>query len=149
VAVVVLILGLISLDAGLTLMGAPFSPSNLAIRFSAPAQVNQIATQPVGGSSAPASNGPSQAGTELAVSAQNNGYQPDFLTAPANKPVHLTLTTLNTRSCSRAFEIPEMGVQKILPVTGSVSIDIPPQQPGKILYFSCSMGMYTGAIQFN
>jgi len=139
VAALVLILGLISIDAGLTVMGAPFSPSNLMIRLSAP----QGIAAGSGNESTP--NG----AYELVVNATNTGYQPEYLQAPANQPLHLVVNTQGTYSCSRAFTVPELNMNQMLPATGSVSFDIPPQKTGKTLYFSCSMGMYGGAIQFN
>ena len=138
VAVLVLILGLISVDAGLTLMGAPYSPSNLMIRLFPPQDT------------AIAENLPAPAGGyALVVNATSTGYQPEYLQAPANQPLRLVVKTKGTYSCSRAFVIPELDMGEMLPPTGSASFDIPPQQAGKILYFSCSMGMYGGAIQFN
>lgn len=139
VAALVLILGLISVDAGLTLMGAPFSPSNLMIRLTAPQSA-----------AAMAEDEPAAAGAyELVVNATDTGYQPEYLQAPANQPLRLVVKTQETYSCSRAFVIPELDMGEMLPATGSASFDIPPQQAGKILYFSCSMGMYGGAIRFN
>ncbi|MCC6147504.1 MAG: sulfite exporter TauE/SafE family protein [Anaerolineaceae bacterium] len=140
VAALVLILGLISVDAGLTLMGAPFSPTNLMIRLSSPQDQT------------PASTGAPAATTkmgELIVNAKNTGYQPEYLQAPANQALNLIVKTQGTYSCSRAFVIPDLDINEMLPVTGSVAFEIPPQEAGKILYFSCSMGMYGGAIRFN
>jgi len=45
--------------------------------------------------------------------------------------------------------IPDLGVEEILPESGIVTIDIPPQQTGNHLWFTCSMGMYTGEIIFD
>jgi hypothetical protein len=35
-----------------------------------------------------------------------------------------------------------------LPVSGRTTIDIPAQTAGKVMAFTCSMGMYTGEIVF-
>jgi hypothetical protein len=40
-------------------------------------------------------------------------------------------------------------VEQLLPATGTVLIDIPAQQSGSVLHFTCSMGMYTGDIVFD
>jgi len=36
----------------------------------------------------------------------------------------------------------------LLPQTGLVQIELPAQKAGKTIYFSCSMGMYSGWIIF-
>lgn len=42
--------------------------------------------------------------------------------------------------------IPALQSETLLPETGSVTIEIPPQAPGTVLRYSCSMGMSTGEI---
>ncbi len=133
VAVVVLILGLVSIDSGLTLAGSPFSLSALLSPVAA--------SQPL---SAPTA----EASTELVLNAQNNGYVPDVLYAKADQEISLKLVTKNTTSCARAFVIPTLNVEELLPKTGEVEVKIPPQKPGAVIHFSCSMGMYSGRIVF-
>jgi hypothetical protein len=38
---------------------------------------------------------------------------------------------------------------KELPATGTVMIDVPAQPAGSKLFYSCSMGMYSGVIVFD
>ncbi len=127
-AIVVLALGLVSINSGLTLAGSPLSVSNLF--QSAPPAV------------------PAAASSALTLTARSNGYFPGRSYAKAGVPVTLTLVTVNNRSCSRSFVIPSLKIQKLLPETGTVQIDLPAQSAGKTLYFSCSMGMYSGWIIF-
>jgi len=84
----------------------------------------------------------------ITINAKNSGYSPSQLIAPAGKTIDLTIVTDNTRSCSRAFEIPALGYSVLLPQTGEEKVEIPPQQSGTQLRFTCSMGMYTGVIVF-
>jgi sulfite exporter TauE/SafE len=132
VAAVILILALVTIETGLNLAGSPISATNLIRSLSGGGEV---------ASALPASD-------QLTINAQNNGYSPSVLNAPANTAVKLTLVTDRTQSCSRAFVIPSLNLEKILPVTGQVTVDIPPQAPGTVMPFSCSMGMYTGQIIF-
>lgn len=134
VAVVVLILGFVSVDSGFTLMGFPYSINNLMTNAfqSAPADVPQSA---------------SQDGT-LTLVARSDGYFPRQLKAPANQALTLNVVTKDTYSCARAFVIPALNVETVLPATGTVPIQIPPQRPGTVMEFTCSMGMYTGRIEF-
>jgi len=127
-AIVVLGLGLVSINSGLTLAGSPLSVTNLF----------QSAPPPA----------PAAASSDLFLAARNNGYFPTLLYAKAGRPVSLTLVTDNTRSCARSFVIPSLSIQRLLPETGSVQIDLPPQNAGETVYFSCSMGMYSGWIRF-
>lgn len=145
VAVVVLVLGVVAIDTGLNLMGSPFSSANLMRSFSAQAAPPPF-TAP--GVSTPAATVAAPQNT-LTLNVVNSGYEPALLRAPANQAVRLNLVTNKTYSCSRAFVIPALNVEKILPATGVESVNIPPQPAGSVLYFSCSMGMYGGQIEFN
>ena len=151
VAVVVLVLGLGSIDAGLNLIGSPYSLSNLARSFGRPAQAQNVApasapTLTPGLAASPAAG---EAQDTLTLNVVNSGYEPAVLQARANRPLQLKLVTNKTYSCARAFVIPTLNIQKILPETGAVLIDIPPQRAGSVLYFTCSMGMYSGRIKFS
>lgn len=139
VAVVVLILGFVSLDSGLNLMGSPISFANLTRGlFPTP----QIALPSEPGIST------SRAGV-LELTVDNRGYFPETIEAKANTPLTLDLVTNNTISCARDFVIPAFDYYQLLPKTGRVSVQIPPQAPGTVIRFTCSMGMYTGQIVFD
>jgi uncharacterized protein len=135
VAAILLVLGLMAVDSGLNLMGSPYSFTQMT-RNIFPTESQAAETAGTTG------------GSTLQLAVKGSGYEPETLKAPANQPIKLNLVTNKTYSCSRAFSIPELNISKILPATGTVTVDIPPQQPGKVLAFSCSMGMYTGKIVF-
>jgi sulfite exporter TauE/SafE len=132
VAVVVLILGLVSVETGLNLLGSPYSVTHI-VQEARPSK-NDVEAVPVS--------------STLMLNAVNNGYRPQVLHARANEPVTLNVVTNNTRSCSRSFVIPRLNVERLLPETGTVPIEIPAQKPGTELFFTCSMGMYSGKIIF-
>lgn len=137
VAIVVLILGLVTLNSGLTLMGSPLSFASL--------------TRGMFTASESTSNPPEASSSEegaLQLTVANNGYFPGTLYAKANQPITLDLVTDNTVSCARDFVIPALDVYELLPKTGRVTVAIPAQEPGAVLRFTCSMGMYTGQIVF-
>jgi uncharacterized protein len=154
VAIVVLILGLVSINTGLNLVGSPYSLSNVAQAFSRPAantavEAAPLPTSPLGAQTSAASPTlGANATNTLTINVGNAGYQPSTLRAKANQPLQLALVTNKTYSCSRAFVITSLNIEKLLPATGTERIDIPPQPAGATLYFSCSMGMYTGQILF-
>ncbi|HUG33478.1 MAG TPA: sulfite exporter TauE/SafE family protein, partial [Anaerolineales bacterium] len=138
VAVAVLILGIITLDGGLNLMGSPLSFQNLS-RSLLPS--DSITSAQVSSSS-------TESDGSIVLFVQNEGYFPQTLRADANTPVKLNLVTDKTYSCARDFVIPALGYYQLLPDTGTVQVDIPAQPSGTRMFFTCSMGMYTGMIIF-
>ena len=133
VAIAVLVLGLVTLNSGLNLIGSPLSFENITRGMFSPATVAE----------APATND-----GNLTLMVQNQGYFPQSLRAKANMPIALNLVTNKTYSCARDFVIPSLGYYQLLPDTGTVVVDIPPQASGTRMFFTCSMGMYTGMIVF-
>ena len=138
VAVVLLVLGLVSVNSGLTLMGSPLSVTNM---------IQSVKISQAGLAASPSL--PQSDGITLYLSAGNSGYSPRVLHARADTPITLNLVTDKTYSCSRSFVIPVLGVEKLLPSTGTEAISIPSQQSGTVMAFTCSMGMYTGQIVFD
>jgi len=135
VAVVVLILGFVTLDSGLNVLGSPLSFQNLT-RNLIPSNTASAAPQP------------STPEGELVLKVGNDGYFPQTLQAPADKVLTLNLVTNQTYSCARDFVIPVLNYYQLLPDTGTVQVNIPAQPSGTRLFFTCSMGMYTGQIVF-
>lgn len=76
------------------------------------------------------------------------GYFPAQLTAKADMPTTLRITTNNTFDCSAALTIPSLGVRRMLPPNGNTDIPIPPQESGTRLSGTCSMGMYGFDVEF-
>ncbi len=138
VAVVLLVLGLLSIDTGLNLLGSPYSITKLLQTDTRPQVVEVVATP-----------GAVDTANVITLNVVNSGYQPNVLNAPANTDLTLNLVTKNTNSCSRAFLIPELNISELLDQTGTKSVQIPAQPAGKKIAFTCSMGMYTGEIVFN
>ncbi len=138
VAVLVLILGFVTLDGGLNLIGSPLSLQNLTRGwFPSQTESNSVAE-----SSQPAVDG------AIILEVQNSGYFPTTLKAPAGQDFTLNLVTDQTYSCARDFVIPALNYYQLLPDTGTVQVNIPAQKAGSTLFFTCSMGMYTGQIVF-
>jgi sulfite exporter TauE/SafE len=139
VAVTVLILGLVTVNSGLNILGSPLSFQNMTRGLFPSGTTTANAAQP--GQSAFAEG-------EVVLYVQNEGYFPQTLSAPAGKEFTLNLVTDKTYSCSRDFVIPALDFYELLPDTGTVKVNIPAQEKGSTLFFTCSMGMYTGQIVF-
>ncbi len=144
VAIVLLGLGLFSIDSGLNLMGAPISLARLNWPTSAPAMT---APQPDSPSVAGMNGAPEENELEITVSA--DGYTPAQLHARAGIPTRLTFVTDDVYSCALALVIPELRVEQLLPVTGEVTVEIPPQPAGRVLRYSCTMGCNAAQIVFD
>jgi sulfite exporter TauE/SafE len=147
VAIVVLILGLVTLESGLNLLGSPLSFANLTANLRPAAQPAPTPTVVQKAPTAPTA-APAKVAQVLELQVANNGYFPKALYAPANQKVALALVTNKTTSCARDFVIPAIKYYQLLPITGRTTVDIPPQTPGTVMRFTCSMGMYTGQIVF-
>jgi sulfite exporter TauE/SafE len=171
VAVALVIFGLVSIDSALTLGGFPYSVTNLRMAMTAPeaaetetavaSEVRPLHPRPVMVGETPAPGQATAGGADLStafgtenrpgtitVNVKNEGYFPQVTRAKAGTPLQLALVSKETYSCARAFVIPALRVEELLPETGTVLIDIPPQPAGSRLFYSCSMGMYSGVIVF-
>jgi len=132
VAVMMLVLGLVSVDAGLNLSGSPVSFTSL---FNSAANSLHLAGMV------------EQSG--FAIQVTEDGYSPQILHLPANKAVSLEWVTADTKSCARSVVVPGLNYQKILPTTGRIRWEIPPQPKGSVIRYTCSMGMYPSQLVFD
>lgn len=119
-ALFIVIMGIISINSGLTLEGVSFGTiKNVKIAiFKSGFQ-------------------------EATIYVTNSGYKSDIDTLKFEVPVRLTLISDNTRNCTRSFSIPSLNYFKLLPVSGREIIEFTPDKLG-VLVYTCSMGMYTG-----
>ncbi|MCU0508888.1 MAG: sulfite exporter TauE/SafE family protein [Anaerolineae bacterium] len=170
VAIALIVFGLVSIDSALTLGGFPYSFTNMRMAMSGgraseqPVAVNgqrplhpapvMVGATPAPGQSAGAGAdlstafGPEGRPNTVTVNVKNEGYFPQVVRAKADTALKLAMVSDQTYSCARALVIPALGVEEMLPETGTVLIDIPPQPAGSRLFYSCSMGMYSGVIVF-
>ncbi|MGH8983762.1 MAG: cupredoxin domain-containing protein, partial [Acidimicrobiia bacterium] len=134
-AAAIVVAGLIAINSGLILQGSPFTLSDV------------VESVVGGGEPAPAVAAPidSSGVQQLVIDAKNTSFSPSRLEAQAGIPAMLTLRTNGTTGCTRAFVIPSLGIQKVLPETGETPIDLGELEAGT-LRFTCSMGMYRGEI---
>ncbi|MFC9292540.1 sulfite exporter TauE/SafE family protein [Streptomyces sp. NPDC057011] len=130
-AVVVLLVAVWTLGSGLRLGG--WLPATAPTAAAAVAS-ETVVTNPDGSQT-------------LTVQARTNSYSPSAITAKAGVPTTLVVATDGTNGCVRSFVVPDLGVQKVLPVTGRTVIDLGTVKPGALEY-TCGMGMYGGRITF-
>jgi uncharacterized protein len=138
-ALAILVLSFVALDGGLNLLGSPLAPSRIWAFLNERLPITASAMREP--STAIVVDGVQ----ELSINASDYGYSPNYWTVASGQPIRLRLSTYNNYGCTRAFVIPSLGIQEILPETGEVLVDLPAQAAGT-LYFTCGMGMYNGAI---
>ncbi|PIZ63100.1 hypothetical protein COY17_01280 [Candidatus Saccharibacteria bacterium CG_4_10_14_0_2_um_filter_52_9] len=162
VGVIILVLSLVSINGGLNLAGSPLSLNSIQQsindRFgSADKTTAENSTPPVdvNGEKAPTQSPTASSvqssdatGDVLKLTASSASYSPGVIKASANKAHKLEITSKDNGGCGRAFTIPSLGKQEILPENGVTTIDIPPQQTGK-MRMTCAMGMYNAVIEFS
>lgn len=133
-AALILILGLVSLNAGLNLLGSPLAPERVLASLFQPGGGFAATPQIVDGMQ------------ELTINVSDRGYSPSYWNVESGKPLRLRMVSSETYSCALAFTIPSLGVRETLPITGERVIELPPQPEGYV-FFTCSMGMYNGTIK--
>jgi uncharacterized protein len=135
-AIVIAILGVISINGGLGLRGSFYTLQN--VWKAATIDPASLATKE--GTVAGVNNNGEQKAT---ITVTSGGYSSDVSTLKVNVPVRLTLKSVNAAGCGRSFTIPDLNISKVLPVNGEDEITFTPKKTGRLAY-SCSMGMYTG-----
>jgi sulfite exporter TauE/SafE len=134
--VVVVLMGLFTLNASLTALASPITAQSIAAQL----RGTPAAAAPV--AAAPAPVGGVQV---LRIDATSGGYSPASIAAKAGVPTKVVFHTDNTRSCIVYTTFPSIGKQVVLPDSGDTEVDLGTLAAGEIP-ISCSMGMYTGTI---
>lgn len=138
---VVLGMGLFTLNGGLELAGSPMAASRL------------LNTHPAG--TPPAANGPVVPAASVVstvnghqtvtITARSDAYTPDNVQVRAGLPTTLVVRSDGAKGCIRSFTIPSRDVEEILPTRGDTRIELGVLQSGQLDY-ACGMGMYTGTL---
>jgi sulfite exporter TauE/SafE len=141
--VVVIYLGVISINGSLVAAGSPLTLQNLALN--SPIQIDFSGGQT--DMEASQLSGVLVNGVQVVdIEVKSNGYFPSRLVVKKDLPVRLNLKSNGAFSCASAFRIPSLGIVKNLKPKDNASVEFTPVSSGKIA-FSCSMGMYTGVIE--
>ncbi|HXS18827.1 MAG TPA: cupredoxin domain-containing protein [Polyangiaceae bacterium] len=100
---------------------------------------------PSGAEQTPTPTPPGAAATELSLNVDASGYHPDKVSAPAGRPVRLTVTRTSDEGCGQQITFPSLAIRKDLPLHRPVSIDLTMPASGE-LAFTCGMNMLRGSI---
>lgn len=78
---------------------------------------------------------------------ETSGYKSENLTVRASSPVSLRLVNKSGAGCIQSFTIPQLGVEKVVPLGKTEIVAFKaPDTPGD-LPFMCGMGMFRGVIK--
>jgi hypothetical protein len=132
---VLLAMGLYTLNGGLTALGSPLAAKNLATALGfkqAPADASTVALAPNGAQTA-------------VITVSSGYYSPSNVLLKAGVPTKLIFRSEGARGCERALVISAFDFQQVLPENGDTVVDAGVLEPGTIDY-SCSMGMVSGRL---
>lgn len=132
----VLLMGVWNIQNGLTITGHPLDTSWLKS-----ARPVQAETQALKQDAYVYFDGTEQI---VRMKADYSGYTPSRFTIRAGVPTRWQIDGSDARGCISAFQVPRLGIRKILE-DGINEISFTAPQPGQYV-FSCSMGMYRGVM---
>lgn len=137
--ILVLYLGITSVNGGLVLAGFPVTLQT--IRDAIPIYID------LGGESMGESFVKTEQGKQVVdIAVFPTGYSPNNIQVKSKIPVRLNLKSGGRLGCTSQFRIPSLGISKNIPLNGTAEVNFTPSMKGKIV-FTCSMGMYSGIIE--
>ncbi|WP_336672250.1 sulfite exporter TauE/SafE family protein [Tsukamurella sp. USMM236] len=132
--IVVVAMGLFTLNGGLELAGSPWAASRIGTTIGlGAASADTTAATITGGKQ------------QVVITASSNGYSPNNVQVKSGIPTTLILRADNDAACARTFTIPSRGEEKVLSTAEDTRVDLGTLTPGS-LPFVCGMGMYTGTL---
>ena len=129
---VVLAMGVYTLNGGLTLADSPLAATNLS-------QTLGLTPAPATAATVTVANGRQTA----VMTARTANYSPGNIQVFAGIPTTLVVRSDNVDGCVRSLIVRDQ--QYILPENGDTPIDLGVLQPGE-LHYRCGMGMYSGQL---
>ncbi len=84
--------------------------------------------------------------SETTINIEAAGYNPNNITVREGSQVTLHLVNNGGGGCTQSFTIPKLGIQKIVPIGSSDTIQFTAPSVSGELAFMCGMGMFRGVI---
>lgn len=135
-AVIILYLGITSINGSLVAFGAPITLES----------IGQTIAQTITVSPADTTNRSVQITQNVTIDITSQGYSPNYIVVRKGEKVTITLNNKDAYSCAAAFRIPSLGIKKDVLPGQTHTFTFVPNSEGKIA-FTCSMGMYRGVIE--
>lgn len=135
-AVLVAILGFLSIQNGLALAGYP-----LKFDFIEISSGGESGSPTADKSNVSIVNGVQ----EVIINVHPREYRPKNTYVSSTLPIKLNFVTLGSYACTNSLIFPQLRMEKFLQSNQTTVVDLGTRSPGKI-FFVCSMGMYSGNI---
>jgi len=137
---IVIVLGLVMLNRGLTLAGTGYDFNSVAASFVPVVQAQGQNANDAGSGAALSNAGQFQ---EIRMNVTARGWEPDRFVLKAGVPVKWIINGLQITSCNKAVQVPKLGLNfDIKP--GEQVIEFTPPNEDAIIPWSCWMGMIPG-----
>jgi len=133
---IVIVLGLIMLNRGLTLMGTGYDFNSVTASFIPSVQASGSA----GGAATAAGTGQYQ---EIRMNVTSRGWEPDRFVLKAGVPVKWIINGKEITSCNNAIQVPKLGLEFDVK-QGEQVIEFTPPNEDTVIPWSCWMGMIQG-----
>lgn len=144
-ALVIMYLGLSSINGSLVLVGLPLSFNNVTQGVQSMLGLVLDPTRPVSGREVLGAR--VENGVQVVdISVHPNGYKPNKIRVGVGLPVRINLTSTGAMGCTSTFVVPKLNIVKNIAFGESNVVEFTPDKVGNIA-FSCSMGMYGGIIE--
>lgn len=134
-AVIILYLGITSINGSLVAFGSPITLES----------IGQTIAQTLTVSSTDTVKSSVATMQDVTIDITSQGYSPNYIAVKKGEKVTVTLNNKDAYSCAAAFRIPSLGIKKDVLPSQTQTFTFVPNSEGKIA-FSCSMGMYQGVI---
>jgi len=137
---IVIVLGLVMLNRGLTLMGTGYDFNSVAASFIPVVQAQGQGANNAGNGAVISATGQFQ---EIRMNVTNRGWEPDRFVLKAGVPVKWIINGVQITSCNKAIQVPKLGLEfDIKP--GEQVIEFTPPSEDAVIPWSCWMGMIPG-----
>jgi len=137
---IVIVLGLVMLNRGLTLMGTGYDLNSVAASFIPVVQAQGAASSSAGNGAVITGSGQFQ---EIRMNVTSAGWVPDRFVLKAGVPVKWIINGVQITSCNKAIQVPKLGLQFDIK-QGEQVIEFTPPNEDTVIPWSCWMGMIQG-----
>lgn len=143
-AILVLYLGVSSLNGSLVAVGSPITLQSIA--ENSPIQIDLSGRRNASQNNNMATTNAINGVQTSNITVLPNGYNPNYIKVRAGIPVRLNLTTSGGYGCTVGFRIPQLGIARDLSRENPTIVEFTPQSAGQLTW-TCSMGMFRGKIE--
>ena len=144
-AVGVVLFGLVFIDRGLMLTGAPVNFNTVKTAVLGTGGAAQQGAGSAGDATAPSFTRGQDGVVEVPLAIINTRFVPSTLAIPADEPVRLIVDRQEANACSDQLALPQLGVLVDLAPNAVTTVELPATGAGTYT-LTCGMGMMSGSL---